>query len=172
MPTNWMNNDGLYIRFGSNEATAGRAGEYNVGGPLHWVEATVNLVDLPTATELILSDTVTIPNGSRIEKVTISVQTAATSGGSATLDIGLIDQDRVTELDYNGFVADLALADMSDLGALIEFMNGADSTPAGETTDGALVGTTLTNTGYLTASASTAVFTAGVIVVRVYFYKP
>lgn len=168
----WTNNDGLYIKFGTDEATAKAAGEYNVGGPLHWVEVEIPLASLSTSANYFPSDTVTLPNGARIEKVVLVVETAATSGGSATLDIGLIDQDRSTAFDDDGLVAALALAEMSDAGAVIEFMNGADSTPAGESGDGALVGTTLSNTGLIVASANTAVFTAGLIVCRVYYYIP
>jgi len=168
----WLNSDGLYIEFGPDEVTVVDGGEYKAFGALHEVEIEIPLASLSTSTQLILSDTITIPNGARIEKVVLVVETAATSGGSATLDFGLIDQDRTTELDYNGLVAALALAEMSDQGAVIEFINGADSTPAGESGDGALVGTTLSNTGLLCANANTAVFTAGRLKARIYWYNP
>lgn len=168
----WLNSDGLYIEYGPDEVTVVDGGELKAFGGLHEVEIDILLTSLAVTTPRILSDTITIPNGARIHKVTLIVETPATSGGSSTLDFGLIDQDRTTELDYNGFVAALALADMSDAGAIIEFMNGADSTPAGETTDGALVGTTLSNTGLLVANAGTAVFTGGVIKARIYWYNP
>lgn len=168
----WLNNDGLYIEYGPDEVTVVDGGEYKAFGALHEVEIEIDLDALSTSAETILSDTITIPNGARIEKVVLVVETAATSGGSATLDFGLIDQDRTTELDYDGLVAALALAEMSDAGAVIEFMNGADSTPAGESGDGALVGTTLSNTGLLTASANTAVFTGGRLKARIYWYNP
>lgn len=168
----WLNNDGLYIEFGPDEVVVVDGGEYKAYGALHEVEIDIDLTDLATATESILSDTITIPNGARIERVRFSVETGATSGGSATLDFGLIDQDRTTELDYNGFVAALAVADISDTGAVIEFVSGTDSVPDGHAGVGALVGTTLSNTGLLTAGANTAVFTAGVIKARIYWYMP
>lgn len=168
----WLNSDGLYIEYGPDEVTVVDGGEYKAFGALHEVEIEIDLTDLATATETILSDTITIPNGARIEKVVLVVETAAGSTGSATLDIGLIDQDRTTELDYNGFVAALAVAEMSDAGAVIEFINGADSTPAGESGDGALVGTTLSNTGLITAGAGTEVFNAGRLKCRIYWYNP
>lgn len=169
----WLNSDGLYIEFGPDEVTVVDGGEYKAFGALHEVEIEIALASLATATETILSDTITIPNGARIEKVVLVVETAATdAGGTATLDIGLIDQDRTTELDYNGFVAALALAEMSDAGAVITFVNGSDSTPAGESGDGALVGTTLSNTGLITAGANTEVFTGGRLKCRIYWYNP
>jgi hypothetical protein len=168
----WFNNDGLYIKYGTDEVTVVDGGEYNTLGALHEVEIEIDLDSLATATESILSDTITIPNGARIERVRFVVETGATSGGSATLDFGLIDQDRTTELDYNGFVAALAVADISDTGAVIEFVAGADSVPDGHAGVGALVGTTLSNTGYFTAGANTAVFTAGRIKARIYWYNP
>jgi len=168
----WLNNDGLYIKFGTDETTVVDGGEYSTLGSLHEVELEIDLDDLSTSTNTFLSDTVTLPSGARIEKVVIVVETAATSGGSATLDIGLIDQDRSTSFDDDGLVAALALAEMSDAGAVIEFVNGADSTPAGESGDGALVGTTLSNTGLIIASANTAVFTGGHLKVRIYWYNP
>jgi hypothetical protein len=171
----WLNSDGLYVEYGPDEVTVVDGGEYNVLGSLHEVEIEINLAGLATATESILSDTIQIPSGARIERVDLIVETAATSGGSATLDFGLIRLDRTTELDYNGFVAGIALAAMSDAGARISFVPGnaaGDSVPPGPATGGALLGTTLSNTGLLTAGANTAVFTAGRLKARVYWYNP
>lgn len=168
----WLNNDGLYIKYNTTEVTPTDGGELSTLGSLHEVEFGLDLVNLSTSANTFLSDTVVIPNGARVEKVVLVVETAATSGGSATLDIGLIDQDRSTAFDDDGLVAALALAEMSDAGAVITFVNGADSTPAGESGDGALVGTTLSNSGLVIASANTAVFTAGRLKVRIYWYKP
>lgn len=168
----WSNNDTLYIKFGTDRATAKSAGEYRYDGPERVIECEIPLASLTTSTNYFPADTVFVPNGARISRVTMYVETAATSGGSATLDIGLVDQDRTTAFDDDGFVAALALAEMSDVGANILFTPGADSTPAGETGVGALVGTTLTNTGLIVASANTAVFTAGRVVVRIYYYVP
>lgn len=168
----WLNNDGLYIEYGPTEVVVVDGGELSVLGGLHEVEIDIPLASLAVTTPLILSDTIELPAGARIHKVTFIVETAATSGGSATLDFGLIRTDRTTQLDYDGLVAALALAEMNVQGAIIEFMNDADSTPAGEAGDGALVGFTLSNTGLLVANANVAVFTAGVIKARVYWYRP
>lgn len=168
----WSNNDGLYLKFGTDRATAKAAGEYRYDGPERVVEVEIPLASLTTSTNYFASDTATIPNGARVSRVVLYVETAATSGGSATLDVGLVDQDRTTAFDDDGFIAALALAEMSDVGANILFTPGSDSTPAGESGVGALVGTTLSNTGLIVASANTAVFTAGRVVVRIYYYIP
>lgn len=164
MPTNWTNNDGLYVRFGTNEATVGNAGQYSTMGPLQCVEVKFNATSLGTGST-ILSDTVTIPSGSRIEKVEVYAQTACTSGGSAALNVGLIDQDRSTTFDADGLVAALALTALDAAHELTTLIVGGSGA-------GALIGTTLSNTGLLVADYDTAAYTAGVIVVRVYYYNP
>jgi len=159
----WNNNDGLYIRFGTDEGKTGRSGEF--GSPLFGTrveEAIINLTDLNTSTNTVLDDNVRVPKNHRIEKVEIYVDVAATSGGSATLDIGLIKPDRTTEEDYDGIVAALALASLNAKGKVVRIDLGS----AGA---GALLSTELAPAGtLLTAKADTAVFTAGKIRVRIY----
>lgn len=167
----WLNNDGLYIEFGTDESTVTAAGEYRMEGPYRITEVEIPLASLSTSANYFPSDTTTLPNGARIAKVMLYVETAATSGGSATLDVGLIDQDRSTALDDDGLIAALALAEIDTAGSVITFVP-ADSTPASEAGAGALIGTTLSNTGLFVASANTAVFTAGRVIVQVYWYKP
>src|SRR5262245_417095 len=168
----WLNNDGLYIEYGPDEVTVVDGGEFSVYGGLHEVEIDIVMSSLAVTTPKILSDTIQIPKDARIHKVVLIVETAVTSSGSGTFDFGLIRTDRTTELDYNGFVAALTTANMAVQGAIIEFMNDATSTPAGESGDGALVGFTLANTGLLTANANTAVFQTGLLKARIYWYNP
>lgn len=168
----WFNNDGLMILYGTSEGTVGTVGEYMLKGtPYHFVEATITLANLPaynatTDSDVqILSDTVLIPNGAFLEK--LEIQTfKETTGSSANLDIGLIDQDRVTEIDWDGIlIAGDDFNGGTDLGTLYTYVKG--------TTDaGALMGTKITNSGYLTARADTADFTAGIIKVRLYYTVP
>jgi hypothetical protein len=164
----WTNSDGLRVNFGITEVTTSVAdnfGEYSYDGPLHLTSFMIDGVDIPLA-ETILSDTVTIPNGAHIEKVEIYVITAMDSSGeAATLDVGLIDQDRTTEIDYNGLIVDETEAHMATTGTLLTFVNAT-------TEAGALVGTTLSNTGLITVSANTELFTSGRIQVRIYWFKP
>lgn len=167
----WTNADGLFIKFNADEVTAVSAGEYRYDGPYRVTEVEIPMTSLSTSANYFPSDTVTIPNGARIAKVMLYVETACTSGGAATFDLGLIDQDRSTAFDDDGFIAALALTEIDTAGSVITFVP-ADSTPASEAGTGALVGTTLTNTGLIVASANTAVFTAGRLIAQVYWYKP
>lgn len=160
----WTNSDGLRINFGVDEATAGTAGEYRNDALERMVEVVINCTPLGTAAA-IQDQFVTIPAGVRISAIKIITETAVTSGGSATLNVGLQRLDRTTELDYDGFVAALALASFNAAGETVTLTNGVTSA-------GALVGTTTANPGYITADYDTAAFTAGRIRVQVYYYKP
>lgn len=158
----WMDNTGLYRKYGTEKAQPNKGGEYRTDGPQRMIEVKLTLTDL-AATPSIVSDTIFFPK-SRIEKVEIVNETAATSDGSAVLNIGLIRTDRSTEIDYDGIVAAAALSTFNSAGETVTIT-------AGGTAAGALVGTTTTNVGYLTADYDTAAFTAGVIRVRIYFAK-
>lgn len=166
----WTNNDGLFIKFGADEGrnytSYGFAAEHSVmADGEHQVEITLNpLTALGTGSNIV-SDTVTIPNGARITRVVVVTETAATSGGAAALNVGLIDQDRSTALDADGLVAALALT-------AIDAAGETTSLTVGATSAGALIGTTLSNTGLIVADYDTAAYTAGKVKVRVYYYIP
>ena len=162
----WVNADGLLIAFGTSEATVTRGGEYDAPGR-HWSEFDIDLSVLTTSGQIILSDTSTIPNGAFIEQVDVIVSEEPTdASGTANLDLGLVDQDRSTELDFNGF---LAAADAFNAGT---DLGKVTSYTVGTTEAGALIGTKLTNTGLVCANADTAVFTDGVVKVRIYWFVP
>src|SRR5262245_30999288 len=99
----WINADGLKVKFGTDKARATRAGEYStlLGGGQHCTEVIVDLVDLSAKStfgsdiDVVLDDTVNIPNGALLEKVVLTVLEVS-AGSSATLDFGLIDQDYST----------------------------------------------------------------------------
>jgi hypothetical protein len=159
----WNNSDGLYIRYGTDEADTGVAGEYRTNGPQRMVEVEITMLPLATGAA-IQDDNVWLPAGARIEKVEVVTKTAVTSSGSGTLNVGLIRKDRTTELDYDGLIAAAAVATFNAAGETL-------SITAGGTAAGALLGTTLSYAGYLTADYDTADFTAGVIDVRIYWSK-
>lgn len=156
----WLNSDGLYLRFGTDEDTnTVTAGEFNVVGENRVTEIVFDYADLAaTGTATILANTVAIPAGARIEKANLYVETAFASAGSATLTIGTIDQDRSTVIDADGIDAAIAVAALT-AGATIAC-------------DGAQVGTTLANTALITATEGTAAFTAGKGVLRIFWYIP
>jgi hypothetical protein len=159
----WLNNDGLLLKFGVDEGTTTIAGEVPTAGIHRQMEVRIDLTKLSTAAQLILSDTVFAAKNARVEEVEVEVETGATSGGAATLDFGVIRNDRVTELDFDGFVAAAALTTIDAAGKRLNLIRGS-------TGAGALIGTTLANPGYLVAKAGTAVFTAGVLKVRLKYY--
>lgn len=167
--TEWNNLDGQLIKFGTDKARATRVGEYmDSASGRHVVEATIALATLPTvasANTKILDDSVTIPNGAFIEQVEVLV-TKETAGATATFNLGLVGQDRVTVNSATGFLSAAAAFNAgTDLGKLTTYTLGT-------TGAGAFVGAKITTTGLLLASASTADFTAGVIKVRIYYSVP
>lgn len=164
------NADGLMVAYHKAQGTSTKTGEYTeVSGDRHIVETIISLPGLPaygaTARNQILDSTVTIPNGAFIEMVRVVVL-KETTGANANLDLGLVDQDGLTEIDFNGF---LAAADAfnggTDLGTVTDYV-------VGTTEAGALIGTKITNTGLLVAAADTADFTAGVVKVQIFYSIP
>lgn len=160
----WTNSDGLYIRYGTTEATVTTAGEYpTMPAGMHVTELRIPaLTALGTAAAIQANSTI-LPQGATIAEVVVIAETAATSGGSAVLNVGLVRLDRSTELDYDGLVAALALTAIDATGETTRLTKGS-------TGAGALVGTELANAGILTADYDTAAFTAGEVVVRVSWY--
>jgi hypothetical protein len=175
----WMNNDGLYIRYGDDEAEVAKGGQYSTDGSLHEVEAVLPYTDFDSATPLLphSSDSfgVVIPKGARIEEIETVVQAAFTSSGtigSSTLLLGLKKgSDRSTELDHDGFTTTAATGTALGLATA-----GVKTTiKVGSTGAGALIGTTLAENGVLVASNSahaTHPHTAGTVVVRIRYRFP
>jgi hypothetical protein len=144
----WKNADGLYIKFGVDEATQHKIGQYadDVAG-LHVVELLYEAADLPTAgTTVIHSDTVYIPNNAFIESATFRVETAF-AGASGTLTFGTMEKDRTTAIDADGIDATIAVGSLT-AGATI-------------TCDGAQIGTRLNKAALITSVNATTKFTAG-----------
>ncbi len=158
----WQN-DGILKKFGTTRAVPNKGGEYVTTGRLREIEFKIDLADL-TETETVLSDTLTLPAGMRLQEVEIVTNTAAATG--VAIDFGLIRTDRTTEIDYDGLLAAFPTASMNAAGEKVIIIDNT-------TYDGALIGTTTANVGYFTMSRTTATaFTAGQIVVTVRFYAP
>lgn len=164
MAGTWTNSDGLLVKFNSTAGTVGTGGEYEMDGPLRVTEVKISLTGLATSAA-VLDQHVIIPSGARIERIELINETAATSGGSAALNVGLQRLDRSTELDYDGLVAAAALSTFNSAGEY-------NSITPGGTAAGALMGTTLSYPGVITADYDTAAFTAGKVIVRVYWFSP
>jgi hypothetical protein len=162
----WDNGDGLRVYNPKAAQNVTKGGEV-ADGAKHKVWVHVLLSALGLTDQVIVAENVTIPNGAFIEEVQVIVLKEPTdASGTANLDFGLVDQDRSTEIDFNGF---LAAADAwnagTDLGKKTVYN-------VGTTEAGALVGTKITNTGLLTCKADTAVFTGGVVRLEVIYSVP
>jgi len=159
----WMNPDQLYRKFGAERGVSSNAGEYRTNGRLREVEVKLTLANL-TETETIVSDNVFLPSGAIVQEVEITPLTAAATG--VAIDVGLIKKDRTTEGDYNGLLSAFPTASMDVEGEkTILYYN--------TTYNGALFGTPLTYSGYISASRTTSTaFTAGVIVLTIRYWVP
>lgn len=164
----WMNNDGLYIKYGLSEGVTANGGQILDRGPYRMVELTLTgtaIVSSSASGAGIVHDTVVIPKNARIDKVEVVATTLMDSaGGNAVLNIGLIKLDRTTEIDFDGLVAALPEASMDPAGDY-------QTIDVNHAKKGALIGTTTAFKGLLTADYDTEAFTAGVIKVRVFYYR-
>jgi len=151
--TNWHNNDELFIKFGTNEATPATGGEHRYDGLTHQIE--LNIADLTTLADAnaIIDSNIKLPDGALLNKVTIITTTAAT-GSSATLHLGVIDEDRASNGDPDAIIAAAPVTDFAAIGDTVTYTQGSDE-------HGALIGTVLTKSLYITAGYETAAFTAG-----------
>ena len=164
----WMNSDGLYIKYGPNEGVSTmKAGEYETcDSGLQIIEVTLDLTKL-TQTNTIVNDAVLFPKYGYVAWIeTVAVVGAAT--GTA-INVGLINRDRSTEIDYDGFLAAAPTANMNSAGETSRYQQ-AVTVPTTLTGVGALIGTEVTTAGggYICAARTDATaFTAGVIKVRI-----
>lgn len=143
----WENEDGLDVKFGTTRSTVRVDGTKNA-------EDHRMVVYLSDATAVATTDTAAvtepteafIPSGAIITRAYFVVDTAFTSGGSATLDIGT-KQKAGTNIDDDGIDAAVAVAALA-ANAVIDC-------------DGALVPGQTTADSYIMFTYNTAAFTAG-----------
>jgi len=160
---NWKDNDGLYRQYGTSKATNDTAGEYKNYGAVREMEITIPDMTAITSSPSIVSNSYRFPSGMRLQEVQVITDTVCTGTG-AVLNVGLIKDDRSTELDYNGLVAALPLTSLDAAGE-------QTTLKVGDSYAGALLGTDTTDAAsYLTMDYDTAAFTAGAIRVRVRYY--
>jgi len=155
----WMNNDGLYLQYGTQKAVPTTMGDYLSYGEWRDVEFTLNLATgspLATAGTYIVGNTTFLGTNIFLESVNVSVETAAAGGTSVSL--GTMRMDRTTSISNTNILA--AVAD----GTLVAGYNNTTYT-------GGLVGTTITTAqlpdgaAYVTAT-TIGTHTAGSIKVR------
>lgn len=166
----YFDNTGLLRKFGTEQTVPNIAGEYTrKGGLLSEIEFKVTLASL-TQAETILSDVQVIPSGARIVEVEVLVQTAAATG--TAIDVGLTRTDRTTEIDFDGLLAAYVTANMNTAGER-SIIRKDVTVPTGLAGTGALIGTTTSNVGYVSASMTDATaFTAGIVFITIRYYMP
>lgn len=152
----WMDNDGLYHKYGTTKTTANTGGDYMSYGELREVELIIDLTTLTTS-PVIQNDILFFPALAVIEEVTTVADVAATGGTSVS--VGLVNLDRSTVLSNTAFLAAAVIADHDVLGERHVYT-------ASVATAGAYVGTTSASPGYITALAA-GTYTAGKLRVRV-----
>ena len=112
-----------------------------------------------------------IPRGSVITRATITVLEAFTSGGAATLDLGLWTRGLATDVvdDADGIVSAVTIAELTTVGE-IHLCDGALLPLA--TSASTLVGATGLGDCVVTAEWATGAYTAGKGIVRVEYEVP
>lgn len=174
MANKWLNEDGLLIKYGQSEGDAGVAGEYVTTGPTRVLEFKIGsfaaLNDDPTTlvdgvAQGILDLHTTIPEGVVIEKVELIATVAATSAGSARLDVGVVDNDFASNDDDDALIVAELYDSLPAIGTTIVYTQGS-------TRHGDLVGTLTTKELYVTASYDTAAFATGGARLRIHLAEP
>ena len=160
--TTWNNADGLAVKFGASEGEpslvgVGRAKEQYVS-----VVFDTSLTNSLSGGRIDPENPVVIPARSYITRAIFVVETAFTSAGAATLDLGLgLEDGTYTGGDEDGIDAAIALTAIDANGDAV-------------VCDGALVNGVLTSgavTLYPTYDIDTAVYTAGKGTLHI-FYIP
>ena len=155
----WTNDDGLNIKFGTERAVVSPSGAVSTMGDEAQAVFKITGTDVGSSDALLEAHpTVGLPDGAHIISATLYVTTAFTSGGAATLSIGLWNDDgdgTYSVNDADGIDSAVAITAIDAIGDHVAC-------------DGALVGSgaaALAGTGdrplYPSVSYGTAAFTAG-----------
>ena len=125
----WLNNDGLEVNFGKDQAPTQLTGEYHNDGPLHCVEVKFDYTDLPAvaSNSVIINDQYTLPKGSIVEKVEIFCDTDIDStSDDLTLNVGWVDLDRTSNVDVDAFVVAATQTELNTGGTNVAGWVGAE----------------------------------------------
>lgn len=161
----YMDNSGLWIPTGLEQTVPAAGGEYRTYGEMREIEVTLNVATAGAiGSPVVIDNNIAFPVGMIIAEVDIFCTVAGATG--STLDIGLVARDRVTEYDFNGIVAAFPLASMA-VGTQTTIVKGSSFV-------GALItaGVPVTTQSYLCMNFNTTAFTAGVIRVRIKYFRP
>lgn len=161
---NWMNNDGLYVQYGTTKAVPTTMGDYLSYGETREIEFTVTLANTAAGATTILGNTTFVPTGVFIEQVEMDVETAAAGGTS--FSIGTMRADRTTTgsggTAAGSFITGEVLATVTPAGKKVVYTAGVSAA-------GTAIGTTTAYTdgfAYITLT-NVGTFTNGVMKIRV-----
>lgn len=161
----WINKDGLRVRFGTDEASVVRGGELPPAGTFKEIEFVIDLAATPVNSALIPNTQgIQFAAGSFISEVLVINEVAAT-GTNAVLNVGLVRLDTTTVYDVDAFLSAAPRTDWDVAGEEKLYTIGVTGV-------GSAVGTTLANPGTLVYDYDTAAFTAGRIKIVIRFYVP
>ena len=108
----WTNDDGLNLRFGVDRATPAKMGRVSTAGDEQELVVSIDYSDVGSTDAVVGTHPLAgLPDSASIVSATLHVTEAFTSGGSATLDIGLFNDDgdgTYSTNDDNGIDAAIA----------------------------------------------------------------
>lgn len=159
----YINSDGLLVKHGTEIGESGFGGEYRTDGPERMTEFHIDLQNLTATEEYILEDI--LPKNVRPIRVRTIVTEVPVTGDAANWNLGTVELDRTTEIDFDGLVA----AGDGEVGAAVGTIT--DYTQ-GSTEHGADLGELTTVPGYFVAWADTGTFSAGMLRVQVFYQTP
>src|SRR6478736_3768928 len=109
----YLDNSGLLIKIGTEVATPSTGGEYKTFGELREIEVVLDLTKATAiGTPYVVNDNIFFPKGVVVQEVEWYASVAG-AGSSSTLDVGLMNTDRATEIDYNGLLAAVAVGTLT-----------------------------------------------------------
>lgn len=175
----WINKDGLFVKFGKEEADKSPGGEVS-NSSKHEVVFEIDWTDLLSVTPTILGTVGTagtygvwVPKGARIEALETIVKTPFTSSGTigtSNISIGTKKtSDFATELDHDG------LTTAAFVGGAFDAAGERTYIVPGVTGAGDDYGMTVAENGVISvynAAHAAHPFTAGRLLCRLFFYLP
>jgi len=159
--TAYLNDDGLHILFGTDRAKPDLVGSPQSNGEDNVMIAEIDwerLGAVATSTPVNLMPLSALPSGALLKSATLEVTEAFTSGGAATLDIGVRTSEDVA-IDPNGIDVAIALAAIGAVGDTV-------------VCNGALIGTVLAGDSFLETTVGTAAYTAGKARLVIKYFVP
>lgn len=169
---NWLNNDTLFLQYGTAKATSETGGEYKSYGANRVTEflITGSGLSASSSSPTFLSYTDIFPSGTdiMIEKVELLAEAPISQTGT-TLSVGFMNLDQKTlpsSTASTAIVNAISTASLSTQGVLVTLATG--STAAGNAI-GLFSATSWTSPVYFTAFVNTAIST-GSIKTRVYWH--